>query len=270
MGSVRVTFLGTGASMSVHRAHTAIVLDCADGTRLLLDTSSGNSVLRQGAALGMPADGFEQVLLTHHHADHMGGLPFIQNYRTFIEPDGSPLRVYGTEEALATVRRYCVATRPLAIRVDQEGAWTFSGRRVIRWDPTEPGQRIGLGDTTWASPFPADHISGAVGWRVESDGLAVVFSGDTRSNAELVEAAKGASLLIHEALSTESDSHDAHLRGHAAGRAAALAGVAHLVITHIATPFHFDPQPLADDARRFFDGPITVARDLYQMTVDGG
>jgi ribonuclease BN (tRNA processing enzyme) len=113
-----------------------------------------------------------------------------------------------------------------------------------------------------------------VGWRVEAGGVSIVFSGDTRFNPDLVEAAQGARLLIHEALSIESDPHNADGRGHSiaagAGRAAALAGVEELVITHIDTPFHLDPQPLFDDAKRFFDGPITVASDLYQMTVASG
>ena len=55
MPDITVTFLGTGAGVSVDRAHTAIVIDCADGTRLLVDASSGNTVMRQGAAMGMTA-----------------------------------------------------------------------------------------------------------------------------------------------------------------------------------------------------------------------
>ena len=72
MADITITFLGTGAGNCIHRAHTAIVVDCADGTRLLLDSSSGNSVMRQGAAVGMLSSQFDQVLLTHHHGYHMG------------------------------------------------------------------------------------------------------------------------------------------------------------------------------------------------------
>lgn len=274
MANIKVTFLGTGAGNSVHRSHTAIVLDCPDGTRLLLDTSSGNSVLRQGAAVGMTGQGFDQVLVTHSHGDHLGGLPFLEGQRTMVDPQGPPLRVYSTEEALEAVRQLCGATRLRAIVIDKDGARSLEGNQVFQWLPAEVGQRLELGAGTHASSFSVDHISDAVGWRVESNGVAVVFSGDTRFSTNLVEAAQGAKLLIHEAMCTERDEDDAHQRGHStsadAGRAAALAGVAELVITHIDTPFHFDPQPLADDARRFFDGPITVASDLYQMNVNAG
>jgi ribonuclease BN (tRNA processing enzyme) len=72
----------------------------------------------------------------------------------------------------------------------------------------------------------------------------------------------------------ESNLENADGRGHSvaagAGRAAAMAGVEELIITHIDSSFHLDPQPLIDDARRYFDGPISVASDLYRMTVATG
>ena len=64
MPNLKITFLGTGSGTSIHRAQTAIVLDCDDGTRLLLDASSGNSVLTQASQVGMLATSFDQLLLT--------------------------------------------------------------------------------------------------------------------------------------------------------------------------------------------------------------
>ena len=82
---------------------------------------------------------------------------------------------------------------------------------------------------------------------------------------------QGADLLIHEALSTEDDKEGASRRGHCtaaeAARAAALAGAEQLVITHIDTPFHHNTQPLADEARSHYEGPVSVADDLFITTV---
>ena len=50
---------------------------------------------------------FDQVLLTHHHADHIGGLPFLQGQRTLVDPEGPPLRVYSSEDALNALRELC-------------------------------------------------------------------------------------------------------------------------------------------------------------------
>jgi ribonuclease Z len=271
MVNVEITFLGTGAGNCIYRNHTAIVVDCPDGTRLLLDASSGNSVLRQGAALGILAADFDQVLLTHQHPDHMGGLPHIRGQRSLVDPQGPPLRVYSAEESLAALRSLCTATEMRALSIDNEGARSRNGYQVFQWRPKEPGQEIELGPSTFAWSFAVDHIPGSVGWRIEASGLAVVFSGDTRYSDNLVEAARGARVLIHEAMTTGDKSGEARQRGHStstdAARAAALAGVEELIITHIDSPFHFNPQPLVDDARQHFGGPVSVAHDLYRVTV---
>jgi ribonuclease Z len=77
--------------------------------------------------------------------------------------------------------------------------------------------------------------------------------------------------LIHEVLSTEKEKEGVHRRAHStaaeAARAAALAGVSELIMTHIDSSFHFDSQPLIDEARQYFDGPTSVASDLYQVNV---
>ena len=272
MAEIKVSFLGTGAGNSINRNHTAIVLDCG-GTRVLLDASSGNSVLRQGTAMGIAAEDFGNVLLSHQHADHIGGLPFLQAQRTFIDPQGPPLRVFSAEPTLEMLRAICRATLLRRISVDQEGGKSHDGYQVFQWLPTPPGHDVDLGPGAHAFCFPVDHIEGAVGWRIESDGVTIVFSGDTRFSQSLVEASKGANLLIHEAMSTEQDETETRRRGHStaaeAGRAAAMAGVGELILTHIDTPYNADTQPLVDEARRFFDGPISVANDLSQATIRG-
>jgi len=271
MPDITIIFLGTGAGNSIHRAHTAIVVDCADGTRLLLDASSGNSVMRQGAAVGMLASQFDQVLLTHQHGDHMGGIPFISGQRRRDDAESTPLHVFSTEEALDRLGRVCLATQLNVPSVDQEGAYFADGRPYLRWTAVENEQWITLGPTTRASTFPADHIPGAVGWKIESNGVAVVFSGDTRFSPSVTEAALGARLLIHEAFCTDRDRKLAGSRGHStageAARVAAQAGVAELVMTHIDSPFSVDTQPLIDDAKLHYQGPITAAYDLTQITV---
>ena len=43
MPEMKISFLVTGSGTSINLARTALVYDCDDGTRLLIDTSSGNS-----------------------------------------------------------------------------------------------------------------------------------------------------------------------------------------------------------------------------------
>ncbi len=273
MPEMKISFLGTGSGTSTNRAHTAMVYDCDDGTRLLIDTSSGNSVAKNGSELGIPVASYDQVLLSHHHPDHLSGLLFVQFVRALERQDAPALEVYLTEETLEWAQMMCTSSRLNVFEVDDTGAKNSDGRQVMNWNTVKSGQEVSLGPTTKASCFDADHISGAVGWRVESNGLAVVFSGDTRFNPNLVEASKGARLLIHEAFCTDEEAKRANHHGHAtagdAARSAAQADVKELVLTHLDTGFHQDQQPLLDDAKKHYSGPISAAFDLRQITVDG-
>ena len=271
MPEMKISFLGTGSGSSTRRAHTAMVYDCDDGTRLLVDTSSGNSVARNASDLGMSVADFNIVLISHHHPDHMSGLLFVQFSRFLERPEAPPLDVYLTYEALEWAQKMCAANYLNIFEVNSEWAKNSDGREVIRWHPVETDQEINLGPTTSASCFPADHISGAVGWKVESSGISVVFSGDTRYNPTLVEASKGARLLIHEALRTDEEQDYAKNRGHStsgeAARTAAEAGVAELILTHLDSNYHDNPTPLLDDAKKHYSGPTSAATDLYQVIV---
>ncbi len=269
--TLRITFLGTGAGGSIHRGHTAIAVECSDGTRVLLDASSGNTVTRSLAQLGMTVADFHQVLLSHTHADHMSGLPSVQLVHTRSSDDGPPLAVYGPDEVLEQAEGLCRILSP-GLTVNRGGVMSAEGRQVMRWDPVRVGERAQIGESTFTFCFPADHILGAVGWVIESDGVRVVFSGDTRFNSTIAEVGKGARLLIHEAYSLDCDRElaigAAHSTAGDAGRSAGKAGVDELIITHITNPFHENTQPLVDEARQYFPGAVSAAFDLQQLTVD--
>lgn len=81
-----------------------------------------------------------------------------------------------------------------AVNFILEGARSRDGHRAFQRLPTGVGDWVDLGATTRAS-FPVDHIPGAVVWKVESDRLSVVFSGDTRFSETLIEAALGRSCI---------------------------------------------------------------------------
>ena len=270
MNDLEIIFLGTGAGMSTTRAHTAIVLRCPDGTTLLLDGSSGNSALRNGEACGIRAADYDHVLLSHDHQDHISGLMFIQGRRTHELPgQETPLSVYGGALSLEGLRKCAIAGRIPDVR--DGAAYNHSGRQVLLWQEARPGHRLQLGPDTVAWNFNVDHIPGSIGWRVESGGISVVFSGDTTYSRGLVDAAQGADLLIHEALATDERHDMAVSRLHStsgdAARAAAEATVRQLVLTHLDNAFHEDQTPLLEDAARHYTGPISVAHDLMQFTL---
>ncbi len=270
MAGFTISYLGTGGGGSIMRNHTAMVLECPDGVRILLDAASGNTVLRHGQQLGFSPTDFDHCLLSHSHADHCEGLPHIEMQRSRLDPTERPMQVYGSQRAMADIAGL-LAYPTRGLSVDDDGALRRDGRRSFLFRPTEPDQWIQLTPEVRAKCGRVNHIDGAMGWRVESGGHAVVFSGDTRWCPALAELAEGATLLIHEAICTEADRTRADEAAHAtaaeAGRIAQLAGVGSLTLTHIDNVFHAETETLAAEARTVYDGPVAVASDCWQQRV---
>ena len=85
-------FLGTAASVPTSQRGTAGYLLRRGGDRILIDCGEGTQrqMLRSGAGL---VD-VDEILITHHHADHFLGLPGL--LKTFgLRAREAPLRIYG-------------------------------------------------------------------------------------------------------------------------------------------------------------------------------
>ena len=131
----------------------------------------------------------------------------------------------------------------------------------------------------------------AFGFRVEAVGKVAVFSGDTMPVQSLVDAAKGADVLISEAahgglmqtqidlLRARNDERNAEIMEEARAyhtsttdlaKMAADAGVPRLIITHLIPPI---PNEDAIEARfvegmsDIYKGTIEVGRDLKKFTI---
>ncbi|HEY7294595.1 MAG TPA: MBL fold metallo-hydrolase, partial [Dehalococcoidia bacterium] len=131
----------------------------------------------------------------------------------------------------------------------------------------------------------------ALGYRISTQGVRTVFSGDTTACEALRRAAEGADLLVCEALHAGMlEQNIALLRASGNERVAALledvpsyhaptlevarlardAGVRRLVLSHVIPPIANDgPQLAAFTAgmAELYAGPITVAQDLQRMGV---
>ncbi|HJS44250.1 MAG TPA: MBL fold metallo-hydrolase, partial [Gemmatimonadales bacterium] len=111
----------------------------------------------------------------------------------------------------------------------------------------------------------------------------IVISGDTAKSDNLIKLARGADVLVHEAMyepaidrlvakvpnATTLKKHiiESHTTPEDCGRIAAAAGVTTLVLSHLVPSD--DPavteRMWIDAARAHFDGKIVVARDLLEI-----
>lgn len=273
---MRATLCGTGAAglnparagASIHVAPDA----SAAGSGVLLDCGPG--WLERFLAAGLDPTSVGTVALSHLHFDHAMGLGELLTRWAF---EAFPMpAIYGprdvddyAEQSLAFAR---TQHRYLSGRQSQNLEGT-RGERVA------PGAVLEVtGATLRTAEVPHASYLECFAWRVEADGQALVYSGDTRAApAALVPLADGAGLLIHEAFSDAAlEAHAAEMPAAAreglhgaydathtpvrdAARIAREAGVAKLVLTHLLPEER--PDDLAREATAEYDGEVIVARD---------
>jgi ribonuclease BN (tRNA processing enzyme) len=142
----------------------------------------------------------------------------------------------------------------------------------LRWVDAADGEPAELRGGARLTTFLVDHEppeAGAMGCMVERDGTRLVYSGDTRPTKRLIEAARGADVLIHESGGFDAQAAEVHRLGHStagdAARVAAAAGVGRLILTHI--PAERLAEPMLAEARAAFGGPVELASDLGLIEV---
>ena len=129
------------------------------------------------------------------------------------------------------------------------------------WGKLSKGETVQLPDGRTVGP------EGIVGGN--RPGRVVVFTGDTRPCAAVVDAAQGADLLIHEATFGEDERERAKETGHSTAREAAQVALAakarRLVLSHVSARYSISADELVKEAREVFKETI-VAKD--GMTIE--
>jgi ribonuclease Z len=268
-----VVFLGTAGSMPTARRGPSATLVRRGGERLLFDCGEGTQ--RQLLRSDVGLVDLQEIFLTHFHADHVLGLPGM--LKTFaLRGREVPLTLYGPrglDELLRSLARilgrltYEVSVVELAAgaALPRDGyvLRTFTarhGRDALGYALVED-ERPGRFDVATADalgvPFgpergrlqdgePVTLADGRVITPGEVLGEArpgrkLTLTGDTAPSDEVVEAAFGADLLVHEATFCEDEAERARETEHStaleAARVARDAGVKLLALTHLSSRY---------------------------------
>ncbi|HEY4101388.1 MAG TPA: ribonuclease Z [Gemmatimonadales bacterium] len=293
---MQVTFLGTSAAVPTVDRNVSALMVQREGDLFLFDCGEGTQrqMMRYGAGFAV-----DDVFITHYHADHTLGIPGL--LRTMgLQGRTAPLRLHGPrgaqrhlgaltalgmERPKFPVEIFAVQPGDVIPRGDYDlvvGAAKHKGdclafaivehERLGRFDP-ERARELGIPEgPLWGRIHRGESVTLADGRVVEPHelvgatrpGRRLVYSGDTAPSDAIVELARGADLLIHEATFGADEVERARETNHSTARDAATAardaGVRRLVLTHLSARYSRDAPELVAEARDLF--PATeVARD---------
>lgn len=253
-GTPRVLPDRFGPSTLLRAADQLMLVDCGNGSAYRL------------VQLGMRLEELTHIFITHHHVDHNVDLGFLllspwislprsDEFHTpfIIGPPGTTDYV---NEVLAAHRRDIRARLPHGYDPSRLAASVVEVSHG-----TEVSGHCWRATAIEVDHYPVEH---AFGYRFDGMNASVVVSGDTRPNDNLIEAAQGADVLVHEVIYPGYGFPEYHTLSTDVGKVAAAAEVKHLVLTHL-LPGHIEEEAWLDHARRDFDGPVTVGRDLLKI-----
>ncbi len=291
---------GSGSPLP-DRTRAGPCLTVIAGQRVFL-VDAGEGAAEVLSAGGIPAGRIDRLFLTHFHSDHLDGLGAVALQRwvgsaatrplLLVGPPGVERIAAGFSEAYAIDNSYRTGHHGVAVAPPSGGGFTAQAfvmpegqSSVVVLD--EGGLKV--------TAFRVDHglVEPAVGYRFEYRGRSLVVSGDTSANTGLTTNAKGADLLVHDALSPVlvrrlqqaalkagqtnrarilGDIINYHARPEDVAGQAKQAGVKAVLLTHLVPPLPLPglDVPFVGQARKLYDGPLWLARDRDLISLPAG
>ncbi len=281
----RLILLGTkgGPSVRTKGPSPSSSLLHAGGRNYVIDCGSG--VTRGYVEAGMHLSQLDTLFITHHHSDHVlefGGLI----HSAWVTGLKREVKAFGPEGLEAHWRNFqAMMAFDIRTRIVDEGRPDLA--KLVTVTDFDAAFRYSDGAVE-VDALRVEHppVTDTFALRFRFGGKTIVFSADTCYFPPLAEFARGADILVHEAMyvpgldamlpklanaGPELRKHmfASHTPVEDAGRIAAQAGVKHLVLNHFVPGL--DNDVTADHyekaARATYAGRLTIGRDGLEIAV---
>ena len=266
---------------NAERAGPGTLVRCGS-TALQFD--AGRATTMRLVAAGTPAVALTALFMTHHHSDHTVGIPDLVMSRWGFGAQGfigPPLPVVAPEGPSARFAQRCLDPwdDDIAVRLEHLETDISPTIELTTFVPSATPSEMWTHEGVTVSSVLVHHepVVPAVGYRVDTPDGSVVVSGDTNACDEMEELARGADVLVHEAMldrlwqSLGGQRLAAyHTNAIALGGIAKRAEVTTLMLTHLmpSPQNELHEENFVNDIRAGgFEGEVIVGRDLSKCTV---
>jgi ribonuclease BN (tRNA processing enzyme) len=278
----RLILLGTAGGPRPRKSRSASAqVVIANDTPYVVDC--GDGVARQLVLAGIPLARVRHIFITHHHSDHNADygnlllLAWAAGLRTRVDSWGPP--------PLERMTRLFLEMNAADIHARMTDERRVPLAPLVHVHELRNGGLAMQDENVKVTAALVHHppVVPAFAYRFDAADRSIVISGDTTRSDELVRLARGADILVHEALYPEGIdrmvagvgnapdlkrsilSH--HTSAEDVGRVAQAAGVKTLVLSHLvpAEDPSITEQMWIDAASRHFRGRVLVGWDLMEL-----
>jgi len=279
-----VIITGSGCPRpSAHRAGPGALVR-SGGQYLQFDV--GRGTVQRLTQAGINLADITAVFITHHHSDHLVGLPDLVMTRWIMDSadTSDPLPIIAPQGPAADFVRHMldVWAADLTTRKGHTGRSVGPRYEVIEFSVANKPQMVWEHDgvSVFAGQVCHEPVRPAVGFRIETPDGTVAITGDTKVCNEVAELAERADVLVYEAMRFEPIQQlpphrqfilDYHADTRLIGKQANELGIAKLILTHLI------PEPQTDEDRAAYEadiraggfaGDLIIADDLDSVTLD--
>jgi len=281
---MRITALGTGYPARRGQGCAGFMVELGNDEVFLFDAGAGtNSAFNH---MRVPYHKANKFFITHYHIDHIADLMV---YYDFGQSNGrlEPMNVFGPTGELPELGINALVENMLRMTAwhdrSKKGQVDLRGFDVVAHEfAFQRPQVVYDGKGAKVTSFPVPHgIDGAVGYRLDWNGLSMVFAGDCEPSTLTVEHSQDVDVLIHEIFNppemyveemgwTEQMAKIVAWTKHTSPQAAAK--VFESTRPRLAVGFHSmiapgTPQPILDGIRTGYDGPVLITQDFTVINV---
>jgi len=279
----RLVLLGTAGGPTPKAQRSAPAQAIVAGDRVYL-VDCGDGVARQLALARIPLRQLRAVFITHQHSDHNAGYGplFLVGWAGGIE---APVDTYGPPPLAKMTRSLLDAYEfDITLRIADEGRPPLAP--LIRPHEITGAGEVFTDDRVRVTAARNRHvpIEHSFAYRFDTADRSIVISGDTAYSEEVLSLARGADVLVHEALYRpfweRADAPQppavrrhiiaSHTDVEDVGRLAAAAGVKTLVLSHLVPSEPTVVGGVSDEqwlaaARKHFKGTVILGADLQEL-----